>query len=94
VKSFNKPRTKLNNSKKNQKNSGFQFEIVFLGNQFTILRICKIKEQKSVATSVSKEESRVIERNNGAGLPMDVILLFEELHERVSDTLRRPLNFG
>ena len=34
----------------------------------------------------------VIEGDNGTGFPVDMILLFEELHECISDALRRPLD--
>jgi hypothetical protein len=47
--------------------------------------------EKRESTGVSKEESRVIEWNDGARLPIDMILVFEEFHESVSHAFRRPL---
>jgi hypothetical protein len=45
-----------------------------------------------VHPSVSKEKSRVIEGDDGARLPINMVLIFEELDEGISDALGRPLN--
>jgi hypothetical protein len=45
-----------------------------------------------VHTGVCEQERGVIVRNNGTGFVKDVVLLFEEINERVSDSLRRPFN--
>lgn len=48
-----------------------------------------MEEEKN--TSVSKEKGWVIEGNDGARLPVNMALIFEELDEGISDTFGRPL---
>lgn len=49
-------------------------------------------ERRRESTGVSKEESRIIEGDDGTGLPVDVVLIFEEFDEGVSDALGRPFD--
>lgn len=50
------------------------------------------EKRRRWSTGVSKEESRIIERDDGTGLPIDMVLIFEELDEGVSDALGRPFD--
>ena len=48
------------------------------------------ERERDSDTSVSEEKSGIIVRDDGAGLPICVLLLLEELYERVSHAIRRP----
>lgn len=49
-------------------------------------------EEKKEGTGIGEEEGGIVERHNGARLPVDVVLLLEEADEGVSDALRGPFD--
>lgn len=44
-----------------------------------------------IHTSIREKKGRVIERNDGAGFPVDMILALEEVKESLSDPACRPI---
>lgn len=54
--------------------------------------ICEERQGGRKVTGVGEEKGGIVEGDDGAGLPVDMVLALEEADEGVADLGRRPLH--